>query len=37
MLRLIARRALQGVPLLLLISAVVFALLQAVPGGPLAA
>lgn len=37
MLRLIARRVLQGVPLLLLISAVVFALLQAVPGGPLAA
>lgn len=37
MLRLITRRLLQAVPLLLLVSAIVFALLQAVPGGPLAA
>lgn len=35
--RLITRRLLQAVPLLLLVSAIVFALLQAVPGGPLAA
>lgn len=35
--RLIVRRLMQSVPLLLLISGVVFALLQAVPGGPLAA
>ncbi|WP_411281699.1 ABC transporter permease [Gemmatimonas sp.] len=34
---LIVRRALQSLPLLLLISVLVFALLQAVPGGPLAA
>lgn len=34
---LILRRLVQSVPLLLLISVVVFALLQAVPGGPLAA
>jgi peptide/nickel transport system permease protein len=33
----VVRRLLQSVPLLLLISALVFALLQAVPGGPLAA
>src|SRR5688572_18407687 len=37
MLRLVARRLLQAVPLLFLVSAIVFALLQAVPGGPLAA
>lgn len=37
MLRLAARRLLQAVPLLLLISAIVFAMLHAVPGGPLAA
>lgn len=35
--RLIARRIVQSVPLLVLISLLVFALLQAVPGGPLAA
>lgn len=35
--RLVARRLLQAVPLLFLVSAIVFALLQAVPGGPLAA
>jgi peptide/nickel transport system permease protein len=35
--RLILRRVLQGIPLLLLISVLVFGLLQAVPGGPLAA
>jgi peptide/nickel transport system permease protein len=35
--RLIIRRVLQSIPLLLLISLVVFALLQAVPGGPLSA
>lgn len=34
---LIVRRVLQGVPLLIIISVLVFALLQAVPGGPLAA
>ncbi len=34
---LIVRRVLQSVPLLVLISVLVFALLQAVPGGPLAA
>jgi len=34
---LILRRLVQAVPLLLLVSIVVFALLQAVPGGPLAA
>ena len=35
--RLVARRIVQSVPLLVLISLLVFALLQAVPGGPLAA
>ena len=35
--QLITRRLVQAVPLLLLVSIVVFALLQAVPGGPLAA
>ena len=35
--RLVARRLVQGIPLLLLISVLVFSLLQAVPGGPLAA
>lgn len=35
--RVMLRRLLQSVPLLVLISAVVFGLLQAVPGGPLAA
>lgn len=35
--RLATRRLLQSIPLLLLVSIVVFALLQAVPGGPLAA
>lgn len=35
--QLITRRLVQAVPLLLLVSMVVFALLQAVPGGPLAA
>lgn len=35
--RVILRRIVQGVPLLLLISVLVFGLLQAVPGGPLAA
>ena len=33
----IVRRVLQSIPLLVLISVLVFALLQAVPGGPLAA
>lgn len=36
MLRLVARRLAQALPLLLLISVVVFALLHAAPGGPLA-
>lgn len=35
--RVVGRRLLQAVPLLLLVSGIVFALLQAVPGGPLAA
>jgi len=35
-LRLVARRVLQGVPLLLVVSVVVFALIHAAPGGPLA-
>lgn len=35
--RLVAQRLVQGIPLLLLISVLVFSLLQAVPGGPLAA
>ena len=35
--RLLLRRSVLAVPLLLLVSALVFALLQAVPGGPLAA
>lgn len=34
---LVTRRLLQSIPLLLLVSVVVFSLLQAVPGGPLAA
>jgi peptide/nickel transport system permease protein len=37
MTRYIIRRLLQAIPLLLLISIVVFALMQAIPGGPLAA
>ena len=37
MTRLIVRRLAQAVPLLLVVSAIVFALLHAVPGGPLAA
>ncbi|MCE9602394.1 MAG: ABC transporter permease [Gemmatimonadetes bacterium] len=37
MTRLILRRLAQAVPLLLVVSAIVFALLHAVPGGPLAA
>lgn len=37
MMRLVARRAVQSLPLLLVVSILVFALLQAVPGGPLTA
>lgn len=37
MIRLVLRRLTQAVPLLLVVSAIVFALLHAVPGGPLAA
>ena len=37
MIRLVLRRLAQAVPLLLVVSAIVFALLHAVPGGPLAA
>ncbi len=37
MTRYIIRRLLQSIPLLLLISVIVFALMQAIPGGPLAA
>ena len=36
MLRFIARRAAQSVPLLLVVSLLVFALIHAAPGGPLA-